>query len=86
MFFSSINPNIFLAIFYIVFGLKLLLMMMVVVAAYLLNQKNKKNSTFLSYTIKFLSIKALLITTVLTIPFFNIFIGTIYCTNSSPIA
>ena len=86
LYFSSIGSSIYLAIFFVVFAVVLILTVSIAATVYVLNQGKKKSSTFLSYAVKFISLNALLETTVLTIPFFNIFIGTIYCTNTSPIA
>ena len=45
----------------------------------------KKTSTFLTYSLKIFSLYALLLNTILTIPFFEIFIGTIFCNSDDNI-
>ena len=49
-----------------------------------LNSK-RKSSTFLTYSLKIFSLYALLLNTIITIPFFNIFLATLYCQKDSPV-
>jgi len=50
-----------------------------------ISSPEKKASTILTYALKAVSFFAILITTVLTIPFINIFIATFYCSQDDPI-
>ena len=46
---------------------------------------NNKKSTLISYALKIFGLYALLLNTVLTIPFFQIFLATIYCDSADQI-
>lgn len=48
-------------------------------------RSNKKTSTVLAYSLKFLSIYGILLNTILAFPFYNIFIGALYCNSSDKI-
>ena len=76
--------NIFLIILYLVFSVQFIMLILVIIITYNLAQSKKKTSTSLTYILKIFSLYGLLLNTVLTIPFFNIFIATIYCDNNSP--
>ena len=52
---------------------------------YFIVRNKKKASTFLTYALKILSLYGLLLNTILTIPFFQIFIATLYCNTNDDI-
>jgi len=55
------------------------MLILTVITAYKTIKSQRKSSTFLTYGIKLLSTYGLLLNTITTIPFFNIFISTLYC-------
>lgn len=61
------------------------MLILFILAGYKIINNQKKNSTFLTYSVKILSTFAILLNTILTIPFFNIIIVSIYCKSGSPI-
>ena len=58
---------------------------MTCITAIKLQYSSKKSSTILTYSLRIISVYALLINTILTIPFFNSFFAVIYCSRNSPI-
>ena len=54
-----------------------------IVIIYILNGGNKKQNTFTTYGIKFLSGYGLLLNTITIIPFFNIYFAALYCKEES---
>lgn len=71
----------------------MMILLILTVKSLFLNEKthkislsSRKSSTFLTYGIKLLSSYGLLLNTIITIPFFNIFIAAIYCQDESQIS
>jgi len=58
-------------------------MVLMIVIIYILNGGNKKQNTFTTYGIKFLSGYGLLLNTITIIPFFNIYFAALYCKEES---
>ncbi|EAR83935.1 PAS domain S-box protein (macronuclear) [Tetrahymena thermophila SB210] len=79
---QNIDQSIFLTILYIVFIIQVIGIVLFIYQLLRASQKNKKSSTFSSYVTKLLSIYGILINTIAFIPFFNIFIQTLYCSTS----
>lgn len=76
--------SVFLAILYLVFTIQIIMLLLIVLITYNIVQTKRKSSTFLTYILKIFSLYGLLLNTVVTIPFMNIFIATIYCNNNAP--
>jgi hypothetical protein len=78
------DSNVNVIILYIVFGLMLFVLLLVAGVIYKISTSKKTTSTFLTYSIKILSLFALLLTSIATLPFYNIFISFIYCNSNNP--
>ncbi|KAL4478284.1 hypothetical protein ABPG72_016596 [Tetrahymena utriculariae] len=74
----------FLAILYICFSINFIVIILMVIATNKIVTNQKKNSTFLSYGVKFLATYGLLVTTIIPLPFFNSYLATLICSVDSP--
>lgn len=77
------QSTIFLAIMYIVLIVQFLVAILLIISLVKSSQKDRKSSTFSAYCVKLLSFYGIILNTIGLIPFFNIFISTIYCTSSN---
>lgn len=78
------DSTVFLVLLYFVFAIQVLMLLLVVAIIYKILKSKKKSSTFLTYSLKIFSLYALLLNTVLAIPFFNVLIDAVYCNSDSP--
>ncbi|KAL4450352.1 hypothetical protein ABPG74_009058 [Tetrahymena malaccensis] len=74
----------FLAILYICFSINIIVIILMIIATNKIVTNQKKNSTFLSYGVKFLATYGLLVTTIIPLPFFNSYLATLMCSVDSP--
>lgn len=79
------NSSVVLTILYFVFSLNILVIIMIITISCKMSAAQKNKSTFLTYGIKILSGYGLLLNTIATIPFYNIYLATIYCKQDSPV-
>ena len=66
--------------------MKILMLFLVILITYKSVNSKKKSSTIMTYSLRIFSFYGLLLTTITTIPFYNIFISIIYCNKESPIS
>ena len=59
------------------------MVVLVIAITYKILKSKKKSSTFLTYSLKIFSLYALLLNTVLAVPFFNVIILAVYCNKDS---
>ena len=69
----------FLACLYVVLGVELIFAGLIYYVIRAISNPNRKNSTILTYSIKAVSLFAVLMNTVLALPFFEVFVSTFYC-------
>ena len=69
----------FIALLYVVFGIEILAVMLLLLSTFGSKRNKKKQSAIISYFIKISSIYALLLVTIATIPFYEIFFVTLCC-------
>lgn len=60
------------------------MLLLLIIITYKIVTSRRKSSTFLTYILKVFSLYGLLMNTIITVPFFNIFIATLYCNESAP--
>lgn len=78
------SKGTFLFILYFIFVFNILNLLLMIVLMERVFDPLKKSSTLQTYGVKFLSIYALLITTVLPLSVFNSYLATIICNQTSP--
>jgi len=74
-----------LIVLYIIFGGQLIMVFFFIYITCKINRSRKKTSTILTYSIKIFSFFALLMNTILTIPFFSIFLSALICFDDDKI-
>lgn len=73
------NSTIFLACLYTVLAVELVFGVLIYYVIRSISNPNRKNSTILTYSIKAVSLFAVLMNTVLALPFFEVFVAAFYC-------
>jgi hypothetical protein len=74
-----------MVLLYVTVGIEVIITLMIILISRSLNSSSKKPSTLLNYCLKFVSLFAVLLTTVLTIPFIEIFTASFYCHEQDPV-
>lgn len=76
------DPSIYLILLYSVFSIQVVMAFLACGITYKILDSKRKPSTLLTYALKIFSLYAILINTILTLPFFDILLNTLYCTPS----
>jgi hypothetical protein len=76
--------NVFLIILYLAFSVQIIMLLLLIIITYKIVTSKRKSSTFLTYILKVFSLYGLLMNTIITVPFFNVFVATLYCNDSAP--
>jgi hypothetical protein len=79
------SKNFFIVCLYVVFGIQIIILFMGLFTTMRLVRNHKKTSTILAYSLKILSVYGLLLNTVFALPFYNIFIATLFCSTDDNI-
>lgn len=72
-------------ILFVVFGIQVFVILAKLLITCQILRNKKKTSTFTTYSIKFLSLYAVLVQTILTIPFAEVFYTSFYCQDGDSI-
>lgn len=79
------DVNVFLVLLYFVFAIQLIMVILLCAITYKILKSKRKSSTFLTYSLKIFSLYALVVNTIVTIPFFNVLINAVYCSSEDPV-
>ena len=77
------NTSITLALLYVTFGIMILVLLLMIGVMFMISREKKSTSTLLTYAIKILSLFAIILTTIGTVPFLNAFVAILYCVSSA---
>lgn len=78
---SSASSNIYLILLYLAISIETLIIVFAVIILFLIVKYKKKTVGIVNFLFKIMSFYAILITTILNLPFFNIFIMAFKCDN-----
>lgn len=78
------GSSVFLTILYITTIIEVIMLLLIITVTYKVVQNRKNTSTLFLYTVKFCSIFFVCLNSILSLPFFNIFVATLYCNDKAP--
>ena len=83
---ESGDTNIILIFLYTAFSFLIIILIVIIFCSIKQDKGLVKNSALVTYSMKILNFFAIAITTIFTLPFYNIFFSVIVCYNDSPIS